>query len=45
MLLNISGEGFLRRWDACAYRPVRDDTEGHKVGKLAMTPFARRTKS
>jgi hypothetical protein len=45
-LLQISGEGFLRRWDAGAYQPVRDTAEGRKVGQLVMMmPFARRTKS
>ena len=45
-LLHISGEEFLRRWDAGQYRPVPDDAEGRKVGELVMMlPFARRTKS
>lgn len=45
-LLRISGEEFLRRWDAGEYRPVRDDVDGHKVGELfMMLPFARRKKS
>ena len=45
-LLHISGEEFLRRWDAGDYRPVPDDAEGRKVGELVMMlPFARRTKS
>lgn len=43
-LLGISGEEFLRRWDAGEYRPVPDDAEGRKVGELVMMmPFARRT--
>ena len=45
-LLHISGEEFLRRWDAGEYRPVPDNAEGRKVGELVMMlPFARRTKS
>ena len=45
-LLDISGEEFLRRWDAGAYRPVQDTPEGRNVGQLVMMmPFARRTKS
>lgn len=45
-LLHISGEEFLKRWDAGAYRPVGDDAEGRKIGELVMMmPFARRTKS
>lgn len=45
-LLQISGEEFLKRWDAGVYRPVRDTAEGRKIGQLVMMmPFARRTKS
>lgn len=45
-LLHISGEEFLRRWDAGEYRPVPDTAEGRKIGELVMTmSFARRTKS
>lgn len=45
-LLHISGDEFLRRWDAGEYRPVPDTVEGRKVGELIMMmPFARRTKS
>ena len=45
-LLQISGEEFLRRWDAGEYQPVPDTAEGRKVGELVMMlPFARRTKS
>ena len=45
-LLHISGEEFLRRWDAGKYCPVSDDASGRKVGELVMMmPFARRTKS
>jgi hypothetical protein len=44
-LLNISGEEFLRRWDAGEYRQIHDNAEGRKVGELVMMmPFARRTK-
>ena len=43
--LDISGDEFLRRWDAGEYQPVPDTVEGRKVGRLAMMiPFARRTK-
>jgi hypothetical protein len=42
--LGISGEEFLRRWDAGEYWPVPDTVEGRKIGRLAMMiPFARRT--
>lgn len=45
-LLHISGEEFLRRWDAGEYHLVRDTADGRKVGELVMMlPFARRTKS
>jgi hypothetical protein len=44
-LLHISGEEFLRRWDAGEYHPVPDTIEGRKIGELVMMmPFARRTK-
>lgn len=44
--LGISGDEFLRLWDAGAYRPVPDTADGRKVGRLVMLmPFARRTKS
>ena len=44
--LGISGEEFLRRWDAGLYRPIPDTPEGRKVGRLVMLmPFAGRTKS
>jgi hypothetical protein len=40
--LGISGEEFLRRWDAGEYRPVPDTPEGRKVGRLVMMlSFAR----
>lgn len=39
--LGISGEEFLRRWDAGEYRPVPDTREGRKIGRLVMMlPFA-----
>jgi hypothetical protein len=42
--LGISGEEFLRRWDAGEYRPVPDTREGRKIGRLVMMlPFARPT--
>ena len=45
-LLHITGDEFLRRWDAGDYRPVPDNAEGRKVGELVMMmPFARRTTS
>lgn len=43
-LLGISGEVFLRRWDAGAYEGLSDEGEDRKVLRLAMLiPFARRT--
>ena len=43
-LLNVSGEEFVRRWDAGDFRPVPDTVEGRKVGRLVMMiPFARPT--
>lgn len=42
--LGISGEEFLRRWDAGEYRHVEDFDEAHKIDRLVMLmPFARRT--
>lgn len=42
--LGISGEEFLRRWDAGEYKPVPDTKEGRKIGRLVMMlPFARPT--
>lgn len=44
--LGISGDEFLERWDAGAYRPVQDTAEGREIGRLVMLmPFARRTQS
>jgi hypothetical protein len=44
--LGISGEEFLRRWDAGEYQPIPDTVEGRKVGEIVMMmPFARRTTS
>lgn len=43
-LLGLSGDEFLRRWDAGVYRPIPDTPEGRKIGRLVMLmPFARRT--
>ena len=46
-LLNISGEEFLRRWDAGQYRHVADETaEERAVLRLVMLlPFVRRQTS
>jgi hypothetical protein len=42
--LGISGDEFLRRWDAGLYRPVPDTPEGRKIGRLVMLmPFAGRS--
>jgi hypothetical protein len=42
--LGISGEEFLRRWDAGEYFPVPDTPEGRKIGRMViMIPFARPT--
>jgi hypothetical protein len=44
--LGISGNEFLKNWDAGKYRPVPDTADGRKVGRLVMLmPFARRTKA
>lgn len=44
--LGISGDEFLRRWDAGEFRPVPDTVDGRKVGRLVMMlPFARPTSS
>lgn len=44
--LGISGDEFLRRWEAGEWQPVPDDTEGRKVARLSMKiPFARFAKS
>jgi hypothetical protein len=41
--LGISGDEFLRRWDAGEYRPVPDTREGRKIGLLVMLiPLAGR---
>jgi hypothetical protein len=34
--LGISGDEFLRRWDAGEYQPVPDTREGQKIGRLVM---------
>ncbi|MFT4041310.1 MAG: hypothetical protein QM692_24220 [Thermomicrobiales bacterium] len=42
--LGISGDEFLRRWDAGEFRPIPDTVEGRKIGRFVMLmPFARRT--
>jgi hypothetical protein len=42
--LGISGEEFLKRWDAGLYRPIPDDPEGWKIGRMVMMlPFVRPT--
>jgi hypothetical protein len=42
--LGISGEEFLRRWDAGEYQPVPDTVEGRAIGQLAvLIPFVRGT--
>jgi hypothetical protein len=44
--LGISGEEFLRRWEAGLHRPIPDTPEGWKVGRLVMMmPFAGRALS
>ena len=41
-LLGISGEEFLRKWDAGEYDPVTDfDLAHHLNGLLMMLPFVR----
>ena len=41
-LLNISGEEFLRRWDAGEYRDVADAPGQRHIMRLAMLiPFGR----
>lgn len=43
-LLNISGEEFLRRWDAGEYRDIADAPGHRHIMRLAMLiPFARPT--
>ena len=34
--LGISGDEFVRRWEAGEYQPVPDDTEGRKIARLSM---------
>lgn len=44
--LGISGEEFLRRWDAGEYQPVPDTVEGRAIEQLAvMIPFVRDAKA
>lgn len=35
--LGISGEEFVRRWEAGEWQPVPDDTEGRKIARLSMS--------
>ncbi|MBA2521395.1 MAG: hypothetical protein H0V24_17195 [Chloroflexia bacterium] len=43
--LGISGEEFLRRWDAGEFQPIPDTPAGWKVGRLyMMMPLVRPTK-
>jgi hypothetical protein len=40
--LGISGDDFLRQWDAGAYHVVQDELQAAKVRRLAaLIPFAR----
>jgi len=34
--LGITGEEFVRRWEAGEWQPVPDDTEGRKIARLSM---------
>jgi hypothetical protein len=44
--LGISGEEFLRRWDAGEYQPVPDTVEGRAIERIAvMIPFVRGAKA
>lgn len=44
--LGISGEEFVRRWEAGDWQPVPDDTEGRKIAELSMMiPFAHYARS
>ena len=44
--LGISGEEFLRRWDAGEIPPVPDTPEGRPLGHLVMMlPLVRRIKA
>ena len=44
--LGISGDEFLRRWEAGEWQPVPDDTEVRKIAELSMMiPFARYARS
>jgi hypothetical protein len=43
LLLNLSSEDFLARWDAGAYRDLPDTPAGRHVGYLALLiPFGRK---
>lgn len=42
-LVGMSGDEFLRRWDAGEFRPVPDTPESRNLGRLVMLmPFAGR---
>lgn len=42
MLLDLSGEEFLARWDAGEYRDLPDTPEGRQIGYLVLLiPFGR----
>ncbi|MFT4038675.1 MAG: hypothetical protein QM692_10885 [Thermomicrobiales bacterium] len=44
--LGISGEEFLRRWDAGEYTPIPDTPEGWPIARLWMSlPLVRRIKA
>ncbi|MDQ3695924.1 MAG: hypothetical protein M3464_20235 [Chloroflexota bacterium] len=44
-LLEMTGDEFLRRWDAGEFQPIPDTPEGWKVGELYMLmPFVRPTR-
>lgn len=41
-LLGVSGNEFLRRWDAGEYDAVADDPDHHEIMQLAaLIPFGR----
>jgi len=35
--LGISGDEFVRRWEAGEWQPVPDDTQGRKIARLSMS--------
>ncbi len=43
-LIGLSGDAFLRRWDAEGFRPPPDAAEDRKLNRLVMLmPFAGRS--